>query len=75
MDPWLIALILKPLALLAFFFGVYVLARIVSPLIPNGGIKRLLYDKSLQKRHPWKFGLGLLFGVYGTIMLMVYFYR
>lgn len=65
-------MLLKPFVLVAWFFVVYLIARSLSRLIPGGRIKDILYDRTIQKRHPWKFGIAALVGTYGTICLMVY---
>lgn len=72
MDPWLIAVLIKPFAALAFFSFAFLLAQVASRFIPEGAIKRVLYDRSLQKRHPWKFGLGFLVAGWGVIGLIAY---
>lgn len=42
MEPWLIALILKPLAAFVLLFAGAVLARALLKLLPEGRLKRLL---------------------------------
>jgi len=64
-----IASLLKPFVGLAFFFAVYLIARAMARLIPSGRARDLLYDKTLQKRYPWRFGLGAILGAYGSILL------
>lgn len=64
---WVIALVLKPFVALALFVFAYLVAQLLSRAIPEGRAKALLYDRTLQKRHPWKFGLGFLFGSWGLI--------
>jgi hypothetical protein len=72
---WLLAVVLRPLGALLFFGTALVLARLVAGLIPNGSIKTLLYDRSIQKQHPWKFFFLAAIGVWGTVgvvALLVY---
>lgn len=69
---WLIAVALKPLVFVGLFFLAYVLARVGHKAIPDGKVKRLLYDRTLRARHPWKFGLGFAIGAYAFIALIAY---
>lgn len=69
---WLLAVILKPLVFVGLFFFAYVVARLAHRFIPDGSVKRLLYDRSLRTRHPWKFGLGFLVAGYATIAVIAY---
>jgi hypothetical protein len=69
---WVIGLVIKPFAAVAFFVLAYLLARLLARTIPDGRIKALLYDRSIQKRHPWKFGLGFLFGSWALIGLIAF---
>jgi hypothetical protein len=67
---WLLAVALKPLIFVGVFFFAYVVARLAHRAIPDGKLKRLLYDRSLRARHPWKFGLGFLIAGYAVIGLI-----
>lgn len=42
MEPWQIALLIKPFAFLAYFAIIWCLAKFLTWLIPAGRIKRLL---------------------------------
>jgi len=67
---WVIALALKSVGALLFFGTAYFLALGLSRLIPDGSVKSLLYDRSIQKKHPWKFALLGMFTIWGTIGLI-----
>jgi hypothetical protein len=72
---WLIAVALKPLGALLFFGFALFASRLLWPLIPRGSIKTLLYDPSIQKRHPWKFfflAALLTWGLVAFLGLVVY---
>lgn len=69
---WLLAVALKPLFLVGLFFFAYVVARFAHRAIPDGRVKRLLYDRSLRARHPWKFGLGFMVAGYAVMGLIAY---
>jgi hypothetical protein len=69
---WLLTVALKPLLFVALFFAAYVVARLAAPAIPDGRFKRLLYDRTLRARHPWKVGLGFAIGGYLVIALIAY---
>lgn len=71
MDAWTWAVLLKPFGAVVFFFVAYLIARALYRLIPDGNVKRILYDKELRKRHPWKFGLGFALLGYGVVIAMV----
>lgn len=64
--------LLKPFFAVVFFFLAYVLARLVGPLIPNGAIKRILYDKTIYRRYPWRFSIGFMVAAWG-LMFIIYF--
>lgn len=75
MDPqtvFVLGTLLKPLGLVAFFFLAYVLARGLHRLIPDGKVKHVLYDKTLQARHPWKVGLGFMFAGYAAMGIIAF---
>lgn len=63
---------LKPFVALAFFAVALVAARMLWHVIPPGRVKQVLFDRTLQKKHPWKFGLGLLVGCWGVMLLIGY---
>ena len=65
-----IASFLKPFAAFVFFAMAYAIARGLVGLIPSGRIKDVLYDKTIQKRHPWRFFLGFAALFYGVIVLV-----
>ena len=67
---WLIALAFKSVGALLFFGTAYFLARGLARVIPNGIIKTILYDRSIQKKHPWKFAFLGMFTIWGTIGLI-----
>lgn len=67
-----LASLLKPLGALLFFFLAYLIGRALFRVIPDGNIKRILYDRSIQKEHPWKFA-GLFFVLfYGVIFFAIW---
>jgi hypothetical protein len=70
MEPWLIAVILRPFGAFLYFGLALVIAHAIRPLIPNGRIKVILYDRTLRKRHPWRFFLGFAVVFYGTIAVV-----
>lgn len=75
MEPWLIAVVLRPFGALAFFgLAAFIAYKVIAPLIPEGRIKAVLFDRSLRTRHPWKFTVLLLVSVYGTILVMDWWY-
>lgn len=67
---WLIALAFKSVGALLFFGTSYFLALGLSRMIPDGAVKTLLYDRSIQKKHPWKFAFLAMFSVWGTVGLI-----
>lgn len=70
---WLLAVVLKPFGALLFFgLAAFLAYFAVGPLIPNGRVKNVLYDRSIQKRHPWKFAALAFVTFYGTIALVSY---
>jgi hypothetical protein len=69
---WLLATALKPLVFVGLFFFAYLVARFAHRAIPDSRLKRLLYDRNLRARHPWKFGLGFAVAGYATIALIAY---
>lgn len=68
---WLVAVALRPLGALAFFGGAAFLAYLIKPLIPMSW-RGLLYDRSIRKRHPWKFAIFGLLAIYGTAAIVGY---
>lgn len=71
MEPWLIAVVLRPLGALVLFTAVaFVAYKVIGPLIPEGRIKAVLFDRGLRKRHPWKFFFLFAFCFYGTMGLV-----
>ena len=75
MDPWLWAVVLKSLgALVLFGAAAFIAHKVLYPLIPNGRVKSLLYDRTIRTQHPWKFGAAVLFGCYGMLGLMLWIY-
>lgn len=70
---WVIALLLRPFAaLLVFGLAAFVAYVLLARVIPAGRVKRLLYDRTLQKRYPWRFAALGLIACYGTIALVGY---
>jgi hypothetical protein len=67
---WLLALVLKPFVAFLFFATAYVVARGLARLIPNGRIKDALYDRTLQKRYPWRFALLAMASIWGVVALV-----
>jgi len=72
---WIFAVALKSVGALVFFGAAYFLALGLSRMIPNGSVKSLLYDRSIQKQHPWKFALLAMFAVWGAIGLVAWFVK
>jgi hypothetical protein len=60
-EPFAWAILLKPFVAVVLFAVVWLLARSIYRLIPNGRIRDVLYDKTLRERHPWRFGALILF--------------
>jgi hypothetical protein len=72
---WLLAVIFRPLgSLLVFGFAALVAYKVIGPLIPEGRIKALLYDRSIRRNHPWKFAVAALVSCYGVLGLMLWHY-
>jgi hypothetical protein len=69
MEPWLIALILRPLGALIFWGGAALFAALLWHFIP-ASVRPVLYDKNIQKRHPWKFAIFGMIACYGTAALV-----
>jgi hypothetical protein len=73
---WLVAVVLRPFAaLLLFGFAAFVAMVVIKPLIPKGRVKDMLFDRTLQKRYPWRFAIlaiGLGWGVPALIGWYVY---
>ncbi len=67
---WIFAVALKSVGALFFFGLAFLLAQGLSKLIPNGSVKTLLFDRSIQKQHPWKFAFLAMFTVWGTVGLV-----
>ena len=65
-----IAAALRPFGAFVLFTAALCVAWVIRPLIPGGKIKELLYDRSIRKRHPWKFFLAAAVGVYGTVAVI-----
>lgn len=70
---WLLAVVFQPLgALILFGLAAAVAVYVLRPLLPNGRVKDLLYDRTLQKRYPWRFAilaLSLCWGIPALIAL------
>lgn len=66
---WLIGIALRPLGALVLFGGASFLAYLIRPLIPSAW-RGLLYDRELRKRHPWKFAIGAMAAIYGTVAVV-----
>lgn len=79
MQPWLIALVLKPYLLLVLFTSVAFIAyKVIHPLMPDGPLKQVLFDRTIQQRHPWKFALcamGASYGCIAAIYVWVSYFR
>ena len=72
---WLLAVVLRPFgALVMFGASAFIAYKLLYPLIPDGRIKTLLYDRTIRTQHPWKFGTAVVVSCYGTIFLMVWLY-
>jgi hypothetical protein len=73
---WVLALVLRPFAALVLWGIVaFVAIVLIKPLIPNGRMKDLLYDRTLRVRYPWRFAffaMALYGGVLGLIAWYVY---
>jgi 4-hydroxybenzoate polyprenyltransferase len=67
---WILAVAFKSVGALLFFGVAYLLARLIAPLIPNGRFKSVLYDRSIKKKHPWKFAVLAMVSVWGTVALI-----
>lgn len=69
MEPWLIAVVLRPLGALALFLGAYLIGRVVWHFIPPGRVRDVLYDREfgrlLQAQHPWTFFFAFLAAMLG----------
>lgn len=63
------AMAIKPFFALALFAAAYVLARGLAKAIPNGRIKDVLFDPSIQRRHPWKFALLAILSGWGALFV------
>jgi hypothetical protein len=70
MEPWLVAVVLRPLGAFLYFGLALGIAYAIRPLIPNCRFKSILYDRTLRKRHPWKFFFGFSFVFYGTVFVV-----
>jgi 4-hydroxybenzoate polyprenyltransferase len=68
-PSWLLAVVLKPFAALVFFSLAYFIAKGIAKAIPGGRVKDVLYDRSVQRRHPWKFALLAMVTIWGVIAL------
>jgi hypothetical protein len=72
---WFLAIAVKPFIMLALFTLTYWIARFIAPLIPNGRLKSLVYDRGLRGRHPWKFAIGFAVAFFGVIFLFDWIYH
>lgn len=72
MSNWLIALVLRLFVAVVVFSITFLIARAAYRYIPNGRLKRVLYDRTLRTRYPWRFGLGFLVLAWGGIFLAVW---
>lgn len=73
MEPWLIAVVLRPFGSLVLYgFTALVAYKVLWHLIPQSKVKTALFDRGIRKRHPWKFGLLTFVAVYGTVCFMVW---
>jgi len=66
-DAFYVAM-LRPFFALALFAVAFLIARSLARAIPNGKVKTLLFDRELQKRHPWKFFFMGAAGIWGAIL-------
>jgi hypothetical protein len=56
MEPWTIALLVKPLASVVFLaVVVYPIERVIQRAWPEGWLKQVLFDPTFQRRHPWRY--------------------
>lgn len=56
MEPWAIALMVKPIAFFVFVaFVVKPIQWLVKRAWPEGRAKRILFDPTFQGRHPWRY--------------------
>jgi hypothetical protein len=72
---WLVAVVLKPWLALGFFGFSCAVAYAIRPLIPDGRVKKLLYDRTFRHRHPWLFKTLVVVGCYGTLLGMVWYFN
>ena len=63
------ALVLRPLGNLTIWGGAAAIAWAISPLFPPKW-RAVLYDRTLRKRHFWKFAIGGMTACYGTFALI-----
>lgn len=73
---WLIAVVLRPFfSLLLFGSAAFLAIVVLKPLIPDGRVKTVLYDRTLRTRHPWKFAflaMATCWGMLGLVGWLVY---
>lgn len=62
----------KPFMFLALALTAYLISRLLWRAIPDGRVKRFLYDKGFQQRNPWLFAILGFVGVYGAILLVMF---
>jgi len=56
MEPWTIALLVKPIASVVFLaVVVYPIERLIRRIWPEGRLKQVLFDRTFQGRHPWRY--------------------
>jgi hypothetical protein len=61
-------MLIKPFVALALFTAAWAIARSMRSAIPDGRVKTLFYDRTLQRRHPWKFFFAGACGIWGAII-------
>lgn len=74
MEPWHIAIALKPFILVAFFCVVACIAIAAKFIWPAGPLKDLLFDRTFRKTHPVKYGIfavGLWLGFIASLAITV----
>lgn len=65
---WLLAVIFRPVGALIFFGFALVVSRLLWPLIPDGPVKAVLYDRAILKRYPWTTFVVFATVFYGTVV-------
>jgi hypothetical protein len=72
---WLVSVALRPIGALLLFGFALILARVLYRMIPAGALRTVLYDRTIRKRHPWKFFFLAAGGVWGAVALIGLYYH